>query len=65
MKTRRIQVLNNTATDLWKFVVAGNTRAEMEDLMLNEFSVSRQELSDEIDRILVMLQEEDLIVAEQ
>ena len=65
MKTRRIQVLNNTATALWKFVVAGNTRDEMEELMLNEFSVNRQDLSDEIDRILVMLQEEDLIAAEQ
>ena len=65
MKTRRIQVLNNTATDLWKFVEAGNTRGEMEDLMMQQFSVGREELSQEIDRILQMLQQEGLIEIDQ
>ncbi len=61
MKTRRIHVLNSTATRLWKFVCAGNSRDEMRNLMLEEFSIDEQELCIEIDKLLAMLEQEGLI----
>ena len=62
IKTKRIHVLNATATCLWKFISAGNSREEMRKMMLEEFSIDEQELTNEIDRLLSMLQTEGLIL---
>jgi len=61
MKTNRIHVLNPTATLIWKFICAGNSRAEMQQLILQEFHVDEKEVSDEIDTLLKQLQDEGLI----
>jgi Coenzyme PQQ synthesis protein D (PqqD) len=61
MKTNRIHVLNQTATLIWKFICAGNSRAEIQDLLLQEFQVDESELSKEIDILLQQLQDEGLI----
>ena len=61
MKTNRIHVLNPTATLIWKFICAGNSRAEMQQLILQEHHVDETEVSNEIDALLTQLQDEGLI----
>ena len=61
MKTNRIHVLNPTATLIWKFICAGNSRSEMQALIQKEFHVDENEVSNEIDTLLKQLQDEGLI----
>lgn len=61
MKTNRIHVLNPTATLIWKFICAGHSRAEIQELILQEFQVDGKEAANEIDTLLQQLQDEGLI----
>ena len=61
MKTNRIHVLNPTASLIWKYIRAGNTRAEMQELILQEFHVDQSEVSNEIDSLIKQLLDEGLI----
>jgi hypothetical protein len=61
MKTNRIHVMNPTATLIWQYICAGNSRAQMQELILQEFHADEKEVSNEIDTLLKQLQDEGLI----
>jgi hypothetical protein len=61
MKKRRIHVLNSTATAVWNLLSSGRSRAEIQQFMLQEFSVNEAELATEIDRTLTFLSKEGFI----
>jgi hypothetical protein len=61
MKTDRIHELNRTGSRLWELLCEGHDRAEIQRRMLQEFDVTEEQLSSEIERILASLRDERLI----
>jgi len=61
LRTNRIYELNRTAARLWEFLETGRERAELEQVMLQEFDVHQPELSKDIDQTLALLSSEGLI----
>jgi hypothetical protein len=56
--------LNETSTRFWELVSSGSDRAEAERTMLEEFDVAEQELQTNVQKMLVQLKAEGLIVAD-
>ena len=61
LKTRRIQVLNQTASRVWKLLVAGSSCGEIQESFSQEFKADANEISADIDAILNLLEAEGLI----
>lgn len=61
IRSKRMDLLNATGSRLWQFIVAGNTRGQIQEKMLQEFQVEDYQLSEDIDRILMTLIQEDFI----
>ena len=61
LRTNRIYELNSTASRLWELLDGGRDRAELEQLMVEEFDVSQSELSANLDETLTALSSEGLI----
>jgi Coenzyme PQQ synthesis protein D (PqqD) len=57
-----IHALNRTGARLWELIVAGHSRAEARDRMLEEFDVSRDELEREMDKLIEQLLRDQLLV---
>jgi Coenzyme PQQ synthesis protein D (PqqD) len=61
LQTNRIYELNPTAARLWELLGPGRERAELEQVMLEEFDVQQPELSGQLDETLAVLSSEGLI----
>ena len=61
LKTNRIFSLSPTGARFWELLSDGRTRPEIEAELLDEYDVSREEVSAEIDSLVRMLQTEDLV----
>ena len=61
LKTKRTHVLNSTAAEIWKLIVAGSSRAEMQQALERMYGVDQNQISNEINQLLEMLTGEELI----
>ena len=61
LKTNRIFSLSPTGARFWELLSDGRTRPEIEAELLDEYDVSREEVSAEIDSLVRMLRTEDLV----
>jgi hypothetical protein len=61
LKTNRIFSLSPTGARFWELLSDGRTRPEIEAQLLEEYDVSREEASAEIDSLVTMLQTEGLV----
>ena len=61
LRTNRIFSLSPTGARFWELLSAGSTRAEIETALLDEYDVSREEVSAEVDSLVRMLETEDLV----
>jgi hypothetical protein len=64
LTTNRMFQLNETSARFWELVSSGSDRAEAERTMLEEFDVAEQELQTNVQKMLVQLKAEGLIVAD-
>jgi hypothetical protein len=60
LETNRVFELNRTAAFLWEALAAGSTRHELEERLVLEFDVERDELAREIDDLLGQFRSERL-----
>jgi Coenzyme PQQ synthesis protein D (PqqD) len=61
MKTNRIFELNRTGGRFWDLLSLESDRRQIEQRLREEFDVSEQELSAEVDRLISSLAAEDLV----
>lgn len=61
LKTNRIFSLSPTGARLWELLSAGSNRREIEDRLHEEYDVSRDAVSAEIDSLVSMLEAEALV----
>jgi len=61
LKTNRIFSLSPTGARFWELLSDGRTRHEIEAELLEEYDVSREEVTAEIDSLVRMLLTEDLV----
>lgn len=61
LRTNRIFSLSPTGARFWELLSDGRTRPEIEAELLDEYDVSREEVSAEIDSLVTMLESEDLV----
>ena len=61
LKTNRIFSLSPTGARFWELLSDGRTRPEIEAELLEEYDVSRDEVTAEIDSLVRMLRTEDLV----
>ena len=61
LKTNRIFSLSPTGARFWELLSDGRTRPEIEAELLEEYDVSREEVTAEIDSLVRMLRTEDLV----
>ena len=61
LKTNRIFSLNPTASRLWELLAAGEDRVSIEQAMLSEFEVTKEQLDGEIRELLTSLIDENFI----
>ena len=61
LKTNRIFALSPTGALFWELLCAGRSRPEIEAGLLEEYDVSRDEVSMEIDSLIQALQVEGLV----
>jgi Coenzyme PQQ synthesis protein D (PqqD) len=59
--TNRIFALSPTGARFWELLSDGRSRPEVEAQLLEEYDVSREEVSAEIDSLVKMLQAEGLV----
>jgi hypothetical protein len=64
LETNRIYELNRTAAFLWDALAAGSSKAELEQQLALEFDVDHEQLSREIDELLMQFTSERLIHTE-
>jgi len=63
MRTNQIYELNRTAARFWDLLCAGHDRAEIQQLVLQEFDVAEADIEREIEALLASLKEEGLITS--
>ena len=61
LKTNRIFTLSPTGSRFWELFEAGSSRPEIEDQLLAEFDVGREDLSREIDELLDRLRQAQIV----
>ena len=61
LRTNRIFSLSPTGARFWELLSDGRTRPEIEAALLDEYDVSREQVSTEIDSLVTMLETEDLV----
>ena len=61
LKTNRIFALSPTGARFWELLSEGNGRPEIEMHLLNEYDVSREQVSVEIDSLVETLKGEGLV----
>lgn len=61
LRTNRMYTLNETGARLWELLKEGRGRAEIEDRLLQEFAVERDQLEEEVERIVSLLSREGLV----
>jgi hypothetical protein len=61
LRTNRIYTLNETGARLWELLKEGRDRAEIEEQLLQEFEVEREQLLEEVERLLSHLTREGLV----
>jgi hypothetical protein len=61
LRTNRIFALSPTGARFWELLSDGGSRSEIEAELLEEYDVSREEVSAEIDSLVKMLQAEGLV----
>lgn len=61
LKTNRIFALSPTGARFWELLSDGNSRPEVETQLLDEYDISREEVSAEIDSLVETLQVEGLV----
>jgi hypothetical protein len=59
--TDRIFVLNRTGARLWELLSSGLDRADVQRRMLQEFDVTEDQLTQEVDELITSLRNEQLI----
>jgi hypothetical protein len=63
VRTNELYELNRTGTRFWELLSAGHNRAQIRQLMLQEFDVAETVLDREIDSLIDSLQGAGLIVS--
>ena len=61
LETDNIYQLNSTGKRLWELVSAGNNVTEVQEQLLREYDIDREQLVLEIQKILAMLVDEKLV----
>ena len=61
LDTNRIFELNRTGARFWELLQSESDRSRIEQRLLEEFEVSREELSSEVDRLVKSLTDEELV----
>jgi hypothetical protein len=61
LRTNRIYTLNETGARLWELLREGRSRAEIEEQLFQEFEVERDQLQEEVERLLSLLTREGLV----
>jgi hypothetical protein len=61
LETNRIFELNRTGARFWELLQSENDRSRIEAQLLEEFEVTEEELSAEVDRLIKSLNDEELI----
>lgn len=61
LRTNRIFALSPTGACFWELLSDGASQSEIEAELLEEYDVSREEVSAEIDSLVKMLQAEGLV----
>jgi Coenzyme PQQ synthesis protein D (PqqD) len=61
--TNEVFALNETGARFWELLVAGGSRAAIEERLLAEYDVGRRELAAEIDAILAELGRQKMVRA--
>jgi hypothetical protein len=61
LKTNRIFALSPTGARFWELLSEGNSRTAIETQLLDEYDVSREQVSAEIDSLVETLQGEGLV----
>ena len=63
VRTNELYELNRTGTRFWELLSAGHSRAQIQQLMLQEFDVDEVVLDREIDSLVASLQDAGLIAS--
>jgi hypothetical protein len=63
VRTNELYELNRTGTRFWELLSAGHNRAQIRQLMLQEFDVDEVVLDREIDSLVASLQDAGLIAS--
>jgi coenzyme PQQ synthesis protein D (PqqD) len=61
LETNRIFELNRTGARFWELLQSESDRSRIEQRLLEEFEVSREELSSEVDQLVKSLTDEELV----
>jgi Coenzyme PQQ synthesis protein D (PqqD) len=61
LETNRIFELNRTGARFWELLQSENDRRRIEAQLLEEFEVTEEELSAEVDRLIKSLNDEELV----
>ena len=61
LETNRIFELNRTGARFWELLQSENDRSRIEAQLLEEFEVTEEELSGEVDRLIKSLNDEELV----
>ena len=61
LETNRIFELNRTGARFWELLQSENDRDRIEAQLLEEFAVTEEELSAEVDRLIKSLNDEELV----
>jgi hypothetical protein len=61
LETNRIFELNRTGARFWELLQSENDRGRIEAQLLEEFEVTEEELSAEVDRLIKSLNDEELV----
>jgi hypothetical protein len=62
LNTDRIYSLNRTAARIWELMCADCDRAEVERRMLEEFDITRDQLAEAIDDLVMSMMQDGLLV---
>jgi hypothetical protein len=61
LETNRIFELNRTGARFWELLQSETDRGRIEAQLLEEFAVTEEELSAEVDRLIKSLDDEELV----
>jgi hypothetical protein len=61
LETNRIFELNRTGARFWELLLSESDRSRIEQRLVEEFEVSEEELSEEVDQLIKSLTDEELV----